>query len=350
MVSIRANLLPLVARRYYGRNNSSASFNGGGDQPNLIIDTDAGYDDAVATIMALQAEKRGECKVAAITTVFGNVSCDQATTNIGALLNHLGRTDVPFFKGAEQPFVGEWLGCDWPGHGEDGFGNAALECPPNIQAGAPPAAAMLCHLVSERPGHYDILALGPLTNLAVAASLDPSFFSKVRSLTIMGGTRDGQGNAALGAEFNFHSDAEAAASVIDKAASCAPLLCTWELCCQHKMSWEFFDKLVSFNTPEAKLLKRVSAACQASERGMRTTGEGFAPCDSFAAAMLLRPQMIQQHQNLYAEVELHGKHSRGGIFYDWLGKGKKEHNVRLVNSLSQASYEEFLELTFSPHA
>lgn len=266
---------------------------------------------------------------------------------MGAILHQLGRTDIPFFKGAERPFVGQWNGCDWPGHGNDGLGNSGMRCPVELQAGAPPAAAMLCHMVDEKPNHYDILTLGPLTNLAIAVSLDPAFFSKVKSLTIMGGTTSAQGNTTLGAEFNFHSDAEAAAAVLERATPCVPLICTWELALQHKMTWEFFDHLVSFGTDEAQLLKRVASAVEECERSTQTMEGAFSPCDAYAAAALLQPQLIQQQQELYAEVELGGKHSKGGLFFDWMGFRHPEPNVKLVHALDQAAFERYMELTFS---
>jgi hypothetical protein len=140
---------------------------------NLIIDTDAGCDDAVAIMVALQAETRGESKVHALTTCFGNVSCSQATYNVGALLSGLNREDIPFYRGAEHPIIGQWGGCGWPGHGSDGLGDCGVTCPAHMrpEANAPHAAVKLVELVRERPQHYDILALGPLTNIAIAAAL-----------------------------------------------------------------------------------------------------------------------------------------------------------------------------------
>jgi inosine-uridine nucleoside N-ribohydrolase len=59
----------------------------------------------------------------------------------------------------------------------------------------------------------------------------------------MGGTSQGQGNASYGAEFNFHSDPEAAAAVL-RSPDCVMTMVGWELCLQHKMTWEFYDTLV----------------------------------------------------------------------------------------------------------
>ena len=74
-----------------------------------------------------------------------------------------------------------------------------------------------------------MVALGPLTNLALAFKIDPSIAPKIKEIFIMGGNMEGLGNASMGAEFNFYSDAEAAYIVL-QAVKCPTYIATWELC------------------------------------------------------------------------------------------------------------------------
>ncbi len=73
----------------------------------------------------------------------------------------------------------------------------------------------LIDIFKERPGQIELLALGPLTNIALAARLDPAFPSHVKHLTIMGGCASARGNSSMTAEFNFFADPEAAHIVLD---------------------------------------------------------------------------------------------------------------------------------------
>ncbi len=77
------------------------------------------------------------------------------------------------------------------------------------------------------------MALGPLTNLGVAFKQDPELSSKLAGMFIMGGNHEGIGNETLSAEFNFHSDPEAAHIVLDKAGACSTTIATWELCLKY---------------------------------------------------------------------------------------------------------------------
>ena len=72
----------------------------------------------------------------------------------------------------------------------------------------------------------------------------------------------------------------------------------------------------------------------------------FAPCDAFAAAVTIRPAIVNEATLLTAEVELGGEHSRGAVFFDWLSLGSEKHNVELVRALDQAGVEQLLVETF----
>ena len=170
----------------------------------IIIDTDTGSDDAVALVMALRDKA---LKVEAITTVAGNVNVELATKNALMSIDFAETYAPPVYKGAPKPMMHEhW---DAAGvHGEDGMGDLGTLPEPK---GAPQdeyAVDALIRLAKEIP-EVEILALGPLTNLALAMLKDPQAMKKVKQITLMGGMVY-RGNTGPMAEFNIWEDAEAA--------------------------------------------------------------------------------------------------------------------------------------------
>jgi inosine-uridine nucleoside N-ribohydrolase len=171
----------------------------------IIIDTDPGIDDAMAIHMAF-ADTRLE--VVGLTSIFGNVTTAIATRNARRLaeMAHYktliaeGAT-VPLVRAPEPPadFV----------HGAEGFGNVPASTPTGTPD-ARSAAQFLVDCCAAAPGEIVICAVGPLTNLAAALSLDPSIARTVKSVVIMGGSAAFHGNVTACAEANIWNDPEAA--------------------------------------------------------------------------------------------------------------------------------------------
>jgi len=169
----------------------------------LIIDTDPGIDDAIALFTALASP---ELDVAGLTTVFGNVPVDVATRNALALLDIADRADIPVARGAAAPLAMDYLGAIPHIHGEDGLGDGGEPAEPSRPPLDVSAAEFLCR---EAPG-ATILAIGPLTNLALALRLRPDLDTLVEQVVVMGGNALGPGNATPAAEANMWHDPEAA--------------------------------------------------------------------------------------------------------------------------------------------
>lgn len=176
----------------------------------IIIDTDPGIDDAMAIFFALRASK---LDVIGLTTVFGNVTVDLATTNALRLLQIAGRDDIPVVKGAAAPLVGTFRGPADFVHGADGQGNVNLP-PPAAVPGAQSAAAFIVEQVMQSPGEVTLVPIGPLTNLALALRLEPRIADNVCRVVLMGGNAFTPGNATPAAEANMLGDPEAADLVL----------------------------------------------------------------------------------------------------------------------------------------
>lgn len=176
----------------------------------FLIDTDTASDDAVALIMALRAPG---VRVAAITTVAGSVGVEQATRNALFVIELCG-ADVPVYIGAEKPLVKRRQSIE-PFHGHDGLSD--LGYTPRCRSPETLSAVdAIINVITESPG-IEIVALGPLTNISLALSREPSIINKIGRCVIMGGAPCYDGNITPVAEFNFWMDPHAARKVLESA-------------------------------------------------------------------------------------------------------------------------------------
>ncbi|KAL0338611.1 UNVERIFIED_CONTAM: Uridine nucleosidase 1 [Sesamum angustifolium] len=181
----------------------------------IIIDTDPGIDDSMAILMAFQSP---ELEILGLTTIFGNVTTEDATRNALLLCEIAGCPDVPVAEGSPEPLKrGPPRIADFV-HGSNGLGNIVLP-PPESKKSEKSASEFLVDKVSEYPGEVSILALGPLTNLALAIKRDSSFASKVKRVVILGGSFFALGNVNPAAEANIYGDPEAADIVFTSGAN-----------------------------------------------------------------------------------------------------------------------------------
>ncbi|XP_059443054.1 uridine nucleosidase 1-like isoform X2 [Corylus avellana] len=181
----------------------------------LIIDTDPGIDDSIAILMAFQSP---ELEILGLTTIFGNVTTEDATRNALLLCEIAGFPGVPVAEGSSEPLKRGRPPAAYFIHGSDGLGNAFLP-PPEVKKIEMSGSEFMVDKVSECPGEVSILALGPLTNLALAIKRDSSFVSKVKNIVILGGAFLVLGNINPAAEANIYGDPEAADVVFTSGAN-----------------------------------------------------------------------------------------------------------------------------------
>jgi len=181
---------------------------GVGESRSLILDMDVGVDDSIAI---LYLAGHPEVRIAAVGSVHGNIQAPLAAMNARRVLELCGLDDVPVAVGSWQPLAQELMTAEWV-HGVDGLGNTN-QPPPRRGPTGEHAVAQLIRLAHESPGEYDIVATGPLTNLAAALIMDRDLPRLVRSVTIMGGAANGLGNASPVGEANIWHDPEAAERV-----------------------------------------------------------------------------------------------------------------------------------------
>ena len=178
----------------------------------IVIDTDPGVDDAIAILMALACPT---FEIAGLTTVGGNVSLARGTRNALALLEYAGREDIPVAAGAARPCRGRFRH-SYRFHTPTGIGRRLPK--PKTQPVEAGAVEFLAGALDHAPGGLTIIALGPLTNLALLLEQYPESLERLKSLVVMGGAVDVPGNTTASAEFNIHSDAYAANLVLSRVS------------------------------------------------------------------------------------------------------------------------------------
>jgi inosine-uridine nucleoside N-ribohydrolase len=172
----------------------------------VIYDTDPGVDDAMALYYALA---HPAIDVVGITTTFGNVSVEQATTNALYLTALAGR-DIPVSRGVATPWFKHPEAPPAHIHGADGLGNLGARRPAGQQADPRSSAQFIVDMARAHPGEITLVAVGPLGNLSLALQLEPQLPNLVREVIVMGGTVSEPGNVSPVAEANIWNDPHAA--------------------------------------------------------------------------------------------------------------------------------------------
>ncbi|XP_076108857.1 nucleoside hydrolase-like [Mytilus galloprovincialis] len=304
----------------------------------MIIDVDTGVDDASAIMLALS---RPEVEVVAITCVNGNVAIDDVCRNTLRVLKVCNRLDIPVYKGAEKSILGEGERASHY-HGNDGLGDAQNHEPVDItMIKTEHAVNALLQLVNENPGEITLVALAPLTNIALALRLDPDFGSKLKEVFIMGGNIEGKGGDRLGAEFNFFADPEAAYVTLQEL-HCQTTIVSWELCKSvgAGVSWDWYNQWVEVDTNKARFFKNICRMTAERNRNIIKT-EDFSLCDLLAMALAIDNNIITEYLHVWSTVELGGVHTRGQLISDWRNKTKNPPNVRIVKKFSIEKAKEY---------
>ncbi len=302
----------------------------------LILDCDTGIDDALA--IAYGADQGAD--YVACTVTHGNVPVELGTRNTLTVLDRLGLTNVPVHRGAARPMA-QPLRTAEAVHGGDGLGDTD-HAPSTRTAAGTTAPAELVRLARSRPGELTLVAVGPLTNVAIALLLDPEFATLVRRVVVMGGSVMAPGNVTALAEANTYADPEAAQLVID-----APWDVTWvglEATGRTAVSAEMLTRIEQSPAPHARFLwATMQHYLDLYERNL-----GRRTCllhDPLAMALAL-DEHLADYRLVHATVELRGEHTRGQVVADLRpsrlapADASKPGVVRIVEELDVATFHE----------
>ncbi len=182
------------------------------EQRTIILACAPGHDDAVAIMLALG---NPGIELLGLTTVGGNQTLEKVTRNAQSVLVMCGRDDVPVHAGAGRPLV-QSVEVAEDIHGDSGLDGVELPEPTQPVADQHGVQFIVDTVMGAEPGTITLVATGPLTNLALAARLEPRIVERVQEVVVMGGGYH-EGNWTAVAEFNIWVDPEAASIVFDEA-------------------------------------------------------------------------------------------------------------------------------------
>jgi purine nucleosidase len=303
--------------------------------PRIVIDTDPGVDDAQAIILALS---HPDARIEAITTVAGNVPLDRTTANALKVLELFGR-EIPVHAGCPGPIVRRKAATSAV-HGADGLGDGGY---PDARRSAEEEHAVqaLIRLSREHPRDLTLVAIGPLTNIAVATLLDPGLPERYERLVVMGGAIRSMGNTPnLSAEFNVYFDPEAADIVFNAWNEIS--LVSWETTVAHPLSSDQIEILGSYDTAGSEFFRRTTAGALQFIQQKLGRSVLFA-ADSLAVAVAVEPEIVTASERHFVQVELAGAHTRGQTTVDWFDVSGEPANAEIVLELDRDRLWQLME-------
>jgi len=301
------------------------------DKIPLLIDTDPGVDDALALLMALQSPAH---QVLGLTIAAGNVGLQHTVRNALKLLEVAGRGEVPVYAGCPGPLVHAPREDAAHVHGRDGFGDTGYPDPAG-QAQAEHAALAILRLSHEYAGRLVLVALGPLTNLALALRLDPTLPQRVARLVVMGGAVTARGNITPVAEFNIAFDPEAAHVVLSGFPNHD--LADWEATVAHGLHHRAVEQWLAVDTPQARFYESISHQTRVWSEDRR--GELWYCADALAMAWALEPEGALELAERPLAVETEGRLARGVTVVDWRRQTGAADNARILLRYDQQRFE-----------
>ncbi|MGC4190125.1 MAG: nucleoside hydrolase [Thermomicrobiales bacterium] len=293
----------------------------------IIFDCDPGVDDAMALLWGL-ADPRID--IVAIGTVWGNVSVDLTTGNALRLLEIGGRPDIPVAKGARKPLLGPEPSFENGVHGRNGQGDVDLD-PPTAAAAEETAAAQIVRLANERPGELTLVAVGPMTNLAIALSLDPGIAGRLKRVVLMGGAFQVPGNVSPTGEANIWHDPEAAQMVME--AGWPLTIVGLDVTEQARVTESMLRDLAATGNPSTVHLQRISDGYLNIYTGRYGSDERQCPMhDALALGIAVDESLLVDAPMAHVSVELDGAVTRGSTIADlraWADPAKANARVAL---------------------
>lgn len=268
----------------------------------VLLDVDTGVDDALAILLALNSP---ELNLLGCTTVAGNVTVEQTTRNTLAVLEIAGRADIPVARGAARPLTHRLTTATYF-HGANGLGN--VETPePKASPLAMPAPQFLCEMAERYAGELVVIAVGPLTNIALALLQDAQFGRKLKKLVIMGGAIRTPGNITPVAEANIYNDPEAAEIVFKSGADITLV----GLDVTHKAA-VYWSEIRHLQNERKRLSPSATLALDMLDFYSHSYGEtgGAHLHDPLAVGVVLNPAFVET-ERMQVDIETQGKFTRG---------------------------------------
>ena len=301
----------------------------------IILDTDPGIDDALAILLALASP---EVVLDGISTVHGNASAAQVTTNALSILELANTSYIPVYQGCDLPLVKESL-LSPETHGNSGLGYANLSAPitkPQIKHGSD----YLIEQIMSHPGEITLVAIGPLTNVAIAIRKEPRIVQNVKEVFVMGGAIKHQGNTTPLAEYNTFVDPHSAHVVFHSGM---PLILTpLDVTYQCIFTTDDLNRLLKIDSPITKFIADATRFYMEFHDEYQKI-DGCVINDPMTLALTFMPEICDYH-DLYVDVYISTGVGLGNTFADFYNYEKKAPNMKVALGVRPRMFMElFLE-------
>lgn len=304
----------------------------------VIIDTDTAGDDTIAILTALHY-----FKVEGIMMTGGNVQFDQQVENALYTIQVGGKGgQVPVYKGCECPIMGvgeQTHRTVEDVHGKDGMGDSFFE--KAIQAPEKGHAVdFLIETIHKYPGDIHLLAIAPLTNIAMAIKKDPTIIPKIPHLSIMGGTNNALGNITPSAEYNFWVDPEAARIVLHSGIPIT--MVGWEMCTQYSiMDDDDHLDIEALQTKGSTFFKDINNVVMKFNKKVHKLSGTTHP-DTLLVAVAANEAIMTKSNRYHVDVEINGELTRGYSLVDITNRLGRTKNVRVCEAINRPAFKEML--------
>ncbi len=329
------------------------SFSPAQQERKVIIDQDAAGPAGTDQQSMLLLIQSPQTEVLGITVVTGDQWLHEEVAHTLRMLELIGRTDIPVVPGAEYPLVRTkegterweqefgsipWLGAWTPKyyHPSDQLGEMP-EGKPMTKPSTEDAAHFLLRMIHRYPHAVTIYEGGPMTNLALAISIDPEFPALAKELVFMGASFNPRTDNPEFAhtptrEFNLYFDPEAAHIVL--RAPWPRIVCTpVDISVKARLTQDLIDHIKSAGTPTARYIGQYA----------RLRGNYNYLWDELAAASWLDPSLITKKETMYIDVDLDRGAGYGNTLA-WTAQDKPQTGVRPIEVQDDLDLERFYKL------
>jgi purine nucleosidase len=301
----------------------------------IIFDTDPGIDDSCAILLALASP---ELSVEGISVVHGNCSVDQALTNALSVLELAHASHIPVARGCELPLVQPSL-LARETHGQTGLGYAKLP-EPHTKSTVQHGSDFLIEKIMSSPGEIALIAIAPLTNVALAIRQEPRMVNAIKELIIMGGAIRQEGNTTALAEFNTYVDPHAAHIVYHTGipTTLVPLDVTYQCI----LTPDDVKRIRKLDSPIAKFVEDSTRFYMEFHDEFQNI-DGCVINDPLALALTFAPELCT-YREMPVEVDISGGVSMGKTIGDFYNYEKKPANMKVALGVKPRDFIElFLE-------
>ncbi|PWM44022.1 MAG: hypothetical protein DBX47_06430 [Clostridiales bacterium] len=297
----------------------------------LIIDCDPGHDDAIALLLASRAD---DIKILGVTTVAGNSELKYTQINARKILDYADVFDVPVYAGCDRPMMRDLYRLTGAIiHGEDGLGG------PKIPAPVTPiekehGVDYIIRTLRESDEKIYIVAVGPLTNIAMALIKAPDIKEKIERIVIMGGAVIDPGNITSAAEFNIYVDPEAAKIVF--SSGCNIYLTTLDV----SMKAVFMENDIENLRAQGDKVSDIVAQLLDFFASTHVKHFGFKACpihDALCVGVLIDDTLIK-YEKTYLDVSVNDPLTLGETVADLWGITGNEPNCYISMSVDKDKF------------